>query len=103
MAIDPALVRLSPEQQKRLAAVAEETGQDWRKLVDDLLDALPNREPSEATSDSNLNGERVETRSLYDVLLERGILGCFDGPTDLSTNPKHMEGFGEHRYPKSSN
>ena len=39
--------------------------------------------------------------SLFHVLEERGILGCFDGPTDLSTNPKHMEGFGESHYPKN--
>lgn len=23
------------------------------------------------------------------------LIGCFDGPHDLSTNPKYMEGFGE--------
>jgi hypothetical protein len=42
------------------------------------------------------------SRTLFDVLTERGILGCFEGPTDLSTNPKHMEGFGESRSKKSS-
>jgi len=41
-------------------------------------------------------------RSLFDALTQRGILGCFDGPIDLSTNPKHMEGFGEPRRPKNS-
>ena len=25
----------------------------------------------------------------------RKYIGCFDGPTDLSTNPKYMEGFGQ--------
>ena len=37
-------------------------------------------------------------RSLFDALNERGMIGAFDGPGDLSTNPKHMEGFGEPRY-----
>jgi hypothetical protein len=37
--------------------------------------------------------EVVTDKSLYDVLSERGMLGCFDGPTDLATNPRHMEGF----------
>jgi hypothetical protein len=44
----------------------------------------------------------LRERTLFDVLTERGILGCYDGPTDLSTNPKHMEGFGEPRQPKNS-
>jgi hypothetical protein len=48
------------------------------------------------------NGDRSPEKTLYDVLAERGILGCFDGPTDLSTNPKHMEGFGESLFPKNS-
>ena len=44
----------------------------------------------------------LRERTLFDVLTERGILGCYDGPTDLSTNPKHMEGFGEPRHSKNS-
>jgi predicted DNA-binding antitoxin AbrB/MazE fold protein len=36
-------------------------------------------------------------RTLHDALAAAGLLGCIDdGPTDLSTNPKYMEGFGEH-------
>jgi hypothetical protein len=35
--------------------------------------------------------------TLHDALAVAGLLGCIDdGPTDLSTNPKYMEGFGEH-------
>jgi hypothetical protein len=37
------------------------------------------------------NGETV-----YEALLRLGLLGSVsDGPSDLSTNPKYMEGFGE--------
>lgn len=32
-------------------------------------------------------------RSCRDLLA--GLEGYFDGPPDLSTNPKHMEGFGQ--------
>lgn len=103
MAIDPAQIELNPEQQKRLAALAEQMGKDWSELVADLLDALPDAGPSRSVSESDVNREPLQTKSLYDVLLERGILGGFDGPTDLSTNPKHMEGFGEPRYPTNSN
>ena len=32
----------------------------------------------------------------YDVALKAGWIGCFNsGLGDLSTNPKHMEGFGK--------
>jgi predicted DNA-binding antitoxin AbrB/MazE fold protein len=38
-----------------------------------------------------------EGQSFYDVLVEAGLLGCIKGgPSDVSTNPKYMEGFGEH-------
>jgi Arc/MetJ-type ribon-helix-helix transcriptional regulator len=36
--------------------------------------------------------------SVFDVLDRLGLIGCLEGspdsPTDLSTNPSHMEGFG---------
>jgi hypothetical protein len=34
-------------------------------------------------------------KSAYDVMMELGVVGCFEGPGDLSTNPKYMEGYGE--------
>ena len=37
-----------------------------------------------------------EEELLFDIFDEAGLIGCIhDGPTDLSTNPKHMEGFGK--------
>jgi hypothetical protein len=36
-------------------------------------------------------------QTLHDALVAAGLLGCIvDGPADLSTNPKYMDGFGEH-------
>ena len=36
--------------------------------------------------------------SAYDGFLKAGVIGIIkDGPSDLSTNPKYMEGFGEDR------
>lgn len=36
--------------------------------------------------------------SLHEALEATGLLGCLRGlPVDLSTNPIHMEGFGEHQ------
>lgn len=101
MAVDPAQIDLTPEQRERLARLAEQTGKDWTELVDNLLDAAPATLVSKPVEAIEPNGEATQ-KSLYDVLTERGMLGCFDGPTDLSTNPKHMEGFGESRFPKNS-
>ena len=33
-------------------------------------------------------------KNLLEALEAVGAVGCFDGPSDLSTNPKYMEGFG---------
>jgi hypothetical protein len=100
MPVDPAQIDLNPQQRVRLAQLAEQSGKDWTELVDELLDSAPAALASQPLRDIDPNGDARE-KSLYDVLTERGILGCFDGPTDLSTNPKHMEGFGESRFPKN--
>mgnify|MGYP001264911834 CR=1 FL=1 len=43
------------------------------------------------------NGAQDDQRSLYDALTARGLIGFMkDEPSDLSTNPKYMEGFGQH-------
>jgi len=37
-----------------------------------------------------------EPLSAYDLFAREGVIGCMsDGPTDLATNPEHMEGFGQ--------
>ncbi len=43
--------------------------------------------------ESRLNREKPK-KSLYDRMMEIGAIGCFSGPRDLSTNPRHMKGFG---------
>jgi predicted DNA-binding antitoxin AbrB/MazE fold protein len=42
-------------------------------------------------------GETVDSdKTLFDMLNEVGLIGSIkDGPPDLSTNPKYMEGFGK--------
>jgi hypothetical protein len=99
--VDPAQIELTSEQRQRLAILAERTGKGWIELVDDWLNASPMAAPSMPATARETNGVGVRDKTLFEVLSERGILGCFDGPTDLSTNPKHMEGFGESRFPKN--
>ncbi len=91
MATDPRDIKLTDEQRKLLAAKAQQTGRPWNELLDELFAKLAR---------SRTNG--TTGRSLYDALNERGMIGTFDGPGDLSTNPKHMEGFGEPRYETDS-
>jgi predicted DNA-binding antitoxin AbrB/MazE fold protein len=37
-----------------------------------------------------------EDRTLFELLDKAGLIGCVkDAPSDLSTNPKYLEGFGK--------
>lgn len=42
-----------------------------------------------------LNGGNTPPRQLSALELAGDLVGCADGPGDLATNPKYMEGFGE--------
>lgn len=75
------------------------------KLPDELAVRLEKRAMQFGVSKSALvresierdltQGERVEEQpSVYDLV--KDDLGCFEsGLSDLSTDPKHLEGFGE--------
>jgi predicted DNA-binding protein len=46
----------------------------------------------------NYLGEAPVSSSAYDLAREAGLIGCArQGPSDLSTNRRHFEGFGESR------
>jgi len=84
MASDPREIQLTPEQRERLAALAEQSGRPWNELLETMF---ANVRPHSATGEGK--------RSLYDALQARGMVGALRGPGDLSTHPKHMEGFGK--------
>jgi predicted DNA-binding protein len=43
-------------------------------------------------------GQGTEPRPAYELAEEAGLIGCVRrAPKDLSTNPKHFEGFGKSR------
>ena len=71
---------LSPEQMRRLARELQARLTTAAKCPP-LLKSAPDAE-----------------ETAYDVANRAGLIGCIQGtprsPTDLSTNPKHMEGFG---------
>jgi hypothetical protein len=85
MAIDPAQIELTLEQKRLLALKAEREGVDYATILNDWLGA--------SVHDSEgLNGGG--SPSVLDRMKARGAVGCAVGPGDLTTNPKHMEGFG---------
>lgn len=59
-----------------------------REEQERLLDQLEQREATERNGADS-------PRSLLDAFNERGLVGSInDAPSDWSTNPKYMEGFG---------
>jgi predicted transcriptional regulator len=85
MSVSPEQIALTAEQKQRLARLAEQTGRSWDELLADAIASLENGE-------STVVGTR---ESVYDAMVRLGLLGCVkDGPPDLSSNPKYMEGFG---------
>jgi hypothetical protein len=46
----------------------------------------------------NYLGESVSTGSAYELAEAAGLIGCVQhAPRDLSTNPRHFEGFGKSK------
>ena len=89
MAIDPREIQLTFEQQRQLANLAEQTGRDWPQLLAEVLRTYPS-----VGDEPEING----ADSLYDALHRDGYLGAVSGgPTDMSTNPNYLEGFGQSR------
>jgi hypothetical protein len=85
MAIDPREIQLAPEQQRQIASLADESGRPWHQLLADALGMHI------ASAGMQANGGE----SLYEALKNDGYLAAVGGePRDLSTNPKHMQGFG---------
>jgi hypothetical protein len=88
MATDPQEIQLTDEQRKTLADLADTTGKPWREVFSEALHSYRPRNGPQVASEGQ--------RSFYDVMLEDGAIGIVkEGlSTDVSTNPKHMEGFG---------
>lgn len=85
-------VELDPKDERDLEALARETGKDPGELLRELLhEALVQRKDNGVGATSEAGEE-----SCYDAACRAGLIGVIKGgPSDLSTNPKYMEGFGE--------
>jgi predicted DNA-binding protein len=81
MASERLSIRLTKKQQQKLTALASLARKTESELVREALEEYFQR---------NLEGP-----SCYDIAKKAGWIGCIkNGPPDLSTNPKYMEGFG---------
>ncbi len=85
MAIDPKQIELSPEMQRAIAEKAEQAGKPWDEVLWDAIKLSP---PSRSVAPEENAGE-----SFYDAMHD--LIGIVtDAPSDLSVNPKYLEGFG---------
>jgi hypothetical protein len=85
MSVDPETISLTDAQRKALAELSDKSGKPWPQVFSEALSAY---RPKGET-----NGQNVE--SFSEAAARLGLVGCVEGPVDLSTNPAYMEGFGQ--------
>jgi hypothetical protein len=84
----PQHLDLTPEQISLLSELTLKTHKSPQEVVEDAL----RKYSIEVHSDDS------SCTTLYDRLVKDGLVGSVDDcPSDLSTNPQYMEGFGESR------
>jgi hypothetical protein len=85
MSVDPKTILLTDSQRQTLAELSDKSGKPWAEV---FTEALATYRPKQET---NGNGRE----SFSQAANRLGLVGCVEGPADLSTNPAYMEGFGE--------
>lgn len=86
MATDRLSVRIPPELQDELGAVAQATGKTEAQVVREALEEYCLKHASLSTA--------------YDLASAAGAIGCVKGgPSDRSTHPKYREGLGRDEDP----
>jgi hypothetical protein len=82
--------RLDEQQKVALAALSRATGKPWRVILSEALSTY--QRTVQSSSDA-----WASTVTVADAMRSIGLLGSIkDAPTDLSTNPAYMDGFGKH-------
>lgn len=74
-------MKVTPEQKRKIAQLAEREGTSAKEAVLRLVEQALADEPEQTPRGAFLAG--IED-----------IIGSVDGPADLASNRKHMEGFG---------
>jgi hypothetical protein len=84
-------VKLDPKDESEIEALARQAGKDSGEILRELVHELLLQRREKGAYDP-----KCEDESCYDAALRAGLIGCIHGgPSDMSTNPKYMEGFGE--------
>lgn len=94
--MDIVSIELSPDLNEQLEAVAGECAEDKVRVVKEALQKLLDERLAvrEARKERVLNLKPFpDGQTLGDLM--KDVCGKYEGPGDLSTNPKYMEGFGE--------
>ena len=82
MALDRITIRVPGELGHRLRKRSRMKGQPESELVREALETY--------------FGQSAEERPVYELAEEAGLIGCVRrAPKDLSTNRRHLEGFGK--------
>ena len=92
-------MRLTPEQKRKIERLAQRKGTSQKEAVLSLVDEAINgaqEEPVTAQPDSSNVEDEEPIVAQPGSFLEgiEHIIGSCEGPPDLSTNPKYMEGYG---------
>lgn len=83
-------VKLDPEDEREVEALANDSGQDPEDILRDLVhDALLHRRASRRSGPGN-------AETFLDAALRLNVVGCVKGgPPDVASDSRHMEGFGD--------
>jgi metal-responsive CopG/Arc/MetJ family transcriptional regulator len=73
-------LKLPDDLHARLVRASKDRGAAKSDIIRDALEAYL------------ANGNNGHKGSIAELAAD--LIGCFDGPTDLATNPKYMRGFG---------
>lgn len=89
MAKEDSTIRLGDEELRLLKEWSGRVGKPVEELLGQVI-----RDSATKLEGSSESGR--PNSSFFEKLERKGLVGCLaGGPTDLSSNPKHMEGFGE--------
>jgi hypothetical protein len=83
-------IKLDHDFEQRIREYATASGDSPREVLRRAFEQYARSRPIAGTPP-------IRARTIFDELNEAGLIGCVDDPSlprDLSTNKKHMEGFG---------
>jgi len=90
MSVDPETISLTDAQKRALAELSDRIGKSWTEV---FFEAIAGYRPTIEAIETEANGDNRESFSA--AVSRLGLMGCIEGPADLSVNPAYMKGLGE--------